>query len=76
MTATHAPAETPLNVPSSIRQIIQDACDRGASAVYLQVGRPPFYHLGGKLLPQEHFSTLGNEQFHHYLKELLSPPQM
>jgi twitching motility protein PilT len=76
MTVTHAPAETPTNAPKSVRQIIQDACDRGTSAVYLQVGRPPFYHMNGKLLPQEHFSPLSSDQFHYYLRELLSPPQL
>ncbi|MDX2229025.1 MAG: PilT/PilU family type 4a pilus ATPase [Leptolyngbyaceae cyanobacterium bins.349] len=76
MTATHVPPNPPLNLPGTIRAIIQDACDRGATALYLQPGRPPFYRLSGKLLPQEHFASLPIEAFRHYLQEVLSPQQL
>ncbi|MBF2025448.1 MAG: PilT/PilU family type 4a pilus ATPase [Oscillatoriales cyanobacterium C42_A2020_001] len=76
MTATHAPAEAQLNTPTTIRAIIQDACDRHATAVYLQAGRPPFYRISGKLLPQEHFAILSIETFRQYLQEILSPQQL
>jgi twitching motility protein PilT len=76
MTATQAPAESQLQAPASIRAIIQDACDRGVSAIYLQVGRPPFYHVNGKLLPQEHFPAIVAQQFRQYLQEILSAQQL
>ena len=76
MTATQVAAEPQLNTPASIRQIIQDACDRGASVVYLQMGRPPFYRINGEMLPQGHFSTVTVDLFQHYLQEVLSPQQI
>ena len=76
MTATQVAAEPQLNTPASIRQIIQDACDRGASVVYLQMGRPPFYRISGEMLPQGHFSTVTVDLFQHYLQEVLSPQQI
>ncbi len=77
MTVTTASEDpTALNSPSSIRTIIQDAWDRGATALYLQAGRPPFYRLSGKLLPQDHFPPLTPDQFRHYLQEVLSPKQL
>lgn len=76
MTATQAAAESQLAVPNTVRAIIQDACDREATALYLQAGRPPFYRIGGKLLPQDHFAHLTVEQFRQYLQEILSPPQL
>ncbi|MDX2244583.1 MAG: PilT/PilU family type 4a pilus ATPase [Leptolyngbyaceae cyanobacterium bins.302] len=76
MTATQVSANPPLNLPATVRAIVQDACDRGATAVYLQPGRPPFYRLSGKLLPQEQFAALSIEAFRHYLQEVLSPQQL
>lgn len=76
MTATQVPQNPSLNIPPTIRAIIQDACDRGATALYLQSGRPPFYRMSGKLLPQEHFAPLSLEAFRHYLQEVLTPQQL
>ncbi len=76
MTGTQVSPETQLNAPASIRQIIQDACDRGASVVYLQMGRPPFYRINGEMRPQGHFSTVTADMFQHYLQEVLSPQQI
>jgi twitching motility protein PilT len=77
MTATQASDDpTTVDTSASVRLIIQDAHDRGATALYLQTGRPPFYRLSGKLLPQEHIAPLTLDQFRHYLRELLSPPQL
>jgi twitching motility protein PilT len=76
MTATQVSAEPQRNSPASVRAIIQDACDRNATAIYLQSGRPPFYRLNGKMLPQEQFATLEVEQFRHYLQEILTAPQI
>ncbi len=77
MTATKA-SDTPtaFDATASIRFIIQDAYDKGATALYLQAGRPPFYRLRGKLLPQDHIAPLTPEQFRQYLQELLSPNQL
>jgi len=76
MTATQVPSNSSVNIPSTIRTIIQDACDRGATAIYLQSGRPPFYRMSGKLLPQEKYAPLSVEAFRHYLQEVLSPQQL
>ncbi|HEY9885141.1 MAG TPA: hypothetical protein V6C98_16155, partial [Thermosynechococcaceae cyanobacterium] len=64
------------DVPTSIRSVIQDAHNRGATALYLQPGRPPFYRMSGKLLPQDHLAPLAPEQFRHYLQEVLTPQQL
>ncbi len=76
MTAPQVSAEPQRNTPTSIRQVIQDACDRGASVIYLQLGRPPFYRINGEMLPQGHFATITPDLFQHYLQEVLSPPQI
>jgi twitching motility protein PilT len=77
MTVTKASEEpTKLNAMASVRFIIQDACDRGATALYLQAGRPPFYRISGKLLPQDHIPPLTPEQFQRYIQEVLSPKQL
>ena len=76
MTLTHVPNNAQLQAPDTVRAIIQDACDRGATGIYLQPGRPPFYRLRGKLLPQDQFTALSSEVFQHYLQELLSPKQL
>lgn len=76
MTAIQASATSQTTSPTTIRPIIQDACDREATAIYLQAGRPPFYRIGGKLLPQEHFAVLTVESFRQYLQEVLSPQQL
>ncbi|MGA7935324.1 MAG: NfeD family protein [Kovacikia sp.] len=67
-------AET--QILSSIRLLIQDAFYRGATAIYLQVGRPPFYRINGKLLPQKHVSTLSSENFQNFISELLTSEQL
>lgn len=76
MTVTSVSAESRFESETSIRFIIQDADNRGATAIYLQPGRPPFYRLEGRLLPQEHLSSLTLEQFRRYLREILSPQQL
>lgn len=76
MTVTQSLPESQLHPPKSVRAIIQDACDREATAIYLQAGRPPFYRISGKLLPQDHFALLSVDVFRHYLQELLSPQQL
>lgn len=76
MTATTSSSEVKFDGVISIRSIIQDAYNRGASAVYLQAGRPPFFRIRGKLLPQEHIVPLTSEQFHCYLREVLTPQQL
>lgn len=74
MTVTSAASRSSSSV--SIRFIIQDAYNRGATKLYLQAGRPPFYGISGKLLPQDHFPALTLEQFHQYLHEILTPQQL
>lgn len=60
---------------TSLRFLIQDAHDRGAVALYLQVGHHPFYRIHGKLVRQEHLPILNAEALRGYLKELLTPEQ-
>jgi twitching motility protein PilT len=60
----------------SIRAIIQDAADQGATSLYLQAGRPPFYRISGKLIPQNHFAALSLQAFQEYIKEILTPQQL
>lgn len=76
MTVIPLSTESKSDSTTSIRLIIQDAYDRGATAVYLQAGRSPFYRISGKLLPQEHLSPLTPEHFRHYLHEVLNPQQL
>jgi twitching motility protein PilT len=76
MTATDATNALPSNMSGSIRLVIQDAHNRGATSLYLQPGRPPFYRISGRLLPQEHFSILTPDQFRHYIQEILTPQQV
>lgn len=76
MTAADVPTQITPDTPASICNIITDAHRRGATAIYLQPGRPPFYRISGKLLPQDHFTPLGAEQFRHYLQEVLSSEQL
>jgi twitching motility protein PilT len=76
MVTTTVSNESTFDGSISIRLIIQDACNRGATTVYLQAGRSPFYRLSGKLLPQEHLPILTPDQFHQYLHEILTPQQL
>lgn len=68
--------EQTFDASTSIRFIVQDAYNRGATALYLQAGQPPFYRIRGKLLPQDHFPALNPNQFRQYLHELLSTQQL
>lgn len=76
MTATRVSDEAQLQVPASIQLIVLDALDRGATSLYLQPGRCPFYRLRGKLLPQEHWTALTPEQFRQCLHAVLTPAQL
>lgn len=63
-------------VTLSIRDLIQDACDQGAIALYVQVGHNPFYRIAGKLVPQKQLPILTPEQFNQFLREVLTPNQL
>ena len=76
MTVTNASTESQSETLTSIRAVIQDAYDRGATALYLQAGRPPFFRIKGKLLPQDHLAILTPDQFRHHLNEVLTPDQL
>jgi twitching motility protein PilT len=60
----------------SMRQLVQDAYNQGATALYMQIGRSPFYRLHGKVMPQEQFPIVTPELFSRYLQELLTPEQL
>jgi twitching motility protein PilT len=76
MTAIQASTEPQSDASVSLRFIIEDSHNRGATALYLQAGRSPFYRIRGKLLPQEHIAPVTREQFRQYLREMLTPQQM
>ncbi len=76
MTAIQVSTDSAPRSLGSIRHLIQDAYNRGATALYMQIGRPPFYRLQGKLLPQDQLPPIAPEQFGHYLREILTPPQL
>jgi twitching motility protein PilT len=61
---------------ASIRSLIQDAYNQGATALYLQIGRSPFYRLHGKLISQDNFPIVTPDRFSHYIQEILTPPQL
>jgi twitching motility protein PilT len=60
----------------SIRHLIQDAYNHGATAVYMQIGRPPFYRLHGKLVAQENYPVVNPEGFSRFIQECLNPEQL
>jgi twitching motility protein PilT len=76
MTVTQPKAEVPSDLTESIRFVVQDAYNRGATSLYLQPGRPPFYRISGRLLPQDHLPILTPEHFRHYVQEILTPQQL
>jgi twitching motility protein PilT len=61
---------------SSIRQLIQNAYNQGATALYMQIGRSPFYRLHGKLVAQEQFPVVTPERFSRFIQECLNPEQL
>ncbi|MBW4518799.1 MAG: PilT/PilU family type 4a pilus ATPase [Scytolyngbya sp. HA4215-MV1] len=76
MPGTQVLSDPVANSIASMRNLIQDACDQDAVALYLQVGHPPFYRIHGKLIPQKHLPILTPESFSQYLQEILLPPQL
>jgi twitching motility protein PilT len=69
-------APTAATQVGSIRALIQDAYNQGATALYMQIGRSPFYRLHGKLVAQEQFPVITPELFSRYIQECLSPEQL
>jgi twitching motility protein PilT len=76
MTATQVLSDAAQPDQRSIRDLIQEAYNQGATGVYLQIGRSPFYRLHGKLVPQDHHATLTPGRFSHYVQEVLTPEQL
>lgn len=75
MTATQVSSTTP-QTAASVRDLVQDAYHQGASSLYMQIGRAPFYRLQGKLIPQDHFALITPDRYNHYIQEILSPSQL
>lgn len=75
---TSQTAATVVNHPDvpAIRQLIQDAYNHGATALYMQIGRPPFYRLHGKLVAQEHYPVVNPQIFSGFIQECLTPEQL
>jgi twitching motility protein PilT len=59
-----------------MRALVQDAYNQGATALYMQIGRAPFYRLHGKVMAQEQFAIVTPELFTRYLQEILTPEQL
>ena len=76
MTLTQAPTDSISQAASSVRLLIQDVYNQGATALYMQIGRAPFYRIHGKLAPQDHLPILTPDRFSHYVQEVLTPPQL
>jgi twitching motility protein PilT len=76
MTATQVSTDAPAQSTASIRSLIQDAYNQGATALYVQIGRSPFYRIHGKLIPQDHLPIMTPDRFSHYVQEVLTPPQL
>lgn len=68
---------TPTSVTVSsdvdLRQLIQDCYNVGATALYLQIGRSPFYRLYGKLICQDHYPIVTPDRYSQYVQALLMP---
>jgi twitching motility protein PilT len=60
----------------SVRNLVQAAYNHGATALYMQIGRSPFYRLYGKPVPQDQFPVVTPEVFSRYIQELLRPEQI
>jgi twitching motility protein PilT len=60
----------------SVRHLVQAAYNHGATALYMQIGRSPFYRLYGKPVPQEQYPVVTPVVFGRYIQELLRPEQI
>jgi twitching motility protein PilT len=76
MTAIQVSTDPAPQAATSIRMLIQDAYNQGATALYMQIGRSPFFRVHGKLIPQDHLSILTPDRFSHYVQEILTPSQL
>ncbi|MEB3292573.1 MAG: PilT/PilU family type 4a pilus ATPase [Synechococcales bacterium] len=76
MTAIQVSTSVAPTPPSELAYLVQDAYNRGATALYLQIGRSPFYRLHGKLMPQDQFAIVTPARFSDYIQEILSPEQI
>ncbi len=76
MTAIQVSTDPAPQATTSIRLLIQDAYNQGATALYMQIGRSPFFRVHGKLIPQDHLPILTPDRFSHYVQEVLTPPQL
>lgn len=56
-----------------IRAIIQDCYNAGATALYIQIGRSPFYRLFGKLVSQDHYPIVTPELYSQAIQAILPP---
>jgi twitching motility protein PilT len=63
-------------IGTSLRHLIQDAYNNGATALYMQIGRPPFYRLHGKLVAQEQYPVVTPEIFSGFIRAGLTPEQV
>lgn len=54
-----------------IRQLVQDCYNAGATALYIQIGRSPFFRLHGKIVPQDHFPIVTPDRYSQLVQDLL-----
>jgi hypothetical protein len=62
---------SPVVPDTNLRQLIQDCYNVGATVLYLQIGRSPFYRLYGKLLSQDQHPIVTPDRYSQYVQELL-----
>ncbi|MBD2103818.1 type IV pilus twitching motility protein PilT [Leptolyngbya sp. FACHB-261] len=60
----------------SLRYLIQEGHRQGATGIYIQVGYAPHYRIEGRMVPQDEQPRTTPELLHHYLSEVLTPPQL
>ena len=76
MTAIQVSDHPAPQTANSVRLLIQDAYNQGATALYMQIGRTPFYRIHGKLISQDQLPILTPDRFSHYVQEVLTPDQL
>lgn len=54
-----------------IRKLIQDCYNSGATVLYLQIGRSPFFRLHGKIVPQDSFAIITPDRYSQIIQDLL-----
>lgn len=60
----------------SIKKMVKDALDRGASDIHLRVGQFPRFRISGQMLVPSGYPKVTREMYQSYLSEILTLSQM